>query len=171
MAKTSKAKTKAKKKRPSKKRVTVTQLKKKLWRIFSEYIRLRDSDKNGMCKCISCDYTGYWKGDNIQAGHFVQQKGHPNTIFDEKNVHAQCARCNGWVEYANYKYGKALEQMYGEEFPMEMIKKGSKPYSFNATWLQARIVEYEKKVEFFKKNKNLKHENRSSNRKARGNKT
>ncbi len=33
---------------------TITKLKKKLDKIFSEYIRKRDSDYKGYCKCISC---------------------------------------------------------------------------------------------------------------------
>jgi len=38
--------------------------------IFSKYIRLRDSDKNGYCKCVTCPKTGFWTKDGMQAGHF-----------------------------------------------------------------------------------------------------
>lgn len=59
-------------------------------RAFSKFIRLRDSDDNGLCRCISCGKLHMW--DDIDCGHFVNRR-HMGTRFDEKNCNAQCRSC------------------------------------------------------------------------------
>lgn len=65
----------------------------KLWKVFSEYIRLRDADGDGVCKCFTCNFTADWK--RFDAGHGIGRQ-HKATKFDERNVWAQCKRCNGF---------------------------------------------------------------------------
>jgi hypothetical protein len=48
-----------------KKTQTRSQLVKKYDAVFSQYIRLRDADKNGICSCITCGAKVHWK--NIQC--------------------------------------------------------------------------------------------------------
>ena len=64
---------------------------KKLDKVFSQYIRLRDSDTNGYCRCISCGKIHYWK--EIQNGHYMSRR-YLSTRFDEMNCNAQCVACN-----------------------------------------------------------------------------
>lgn len=85
-------------------------LKAKLDRIFSEYIRLRDADNNGMVRCISCRNIEHWK--NVDCGHFVN-RSHTSTRFNEKNCNAQCRRCNRFDEGNNIGYMKGLIKKYG----------------------------------------------------------
>lgn len=67
--------------------------KNKAWKVFAEYIRLRDANAQGYCYCISCGVARYWKGDGMQAGHLIPSRCN-NILFDEELVHAQCAMCN-----------------------------------------------------------------------------
>lgn len=66
-------------------------LKRKAWDVFSKWIRQRDADENGFCKCCTCPEIRHWKG--MDAGHF-KSRIYENTLFDEQNVHAQCKGCN-----------------------------------------------------------------------------
>jgi hypothetical protein len=36
---------------------------------FSEFIRLRDSDKNGVCKCITCGDFKHWQDCDVTASN------------------------------------------------------------------------------------------------------
>lgn len=59
---------------------------------FSKYIRLKYADKNGFCKCVTCNRDPlYWK--EMDAGHFVG-RNNKNTRYDEENVFPQCPDCN-----------------------------------------------------------------------------
>ncbi|MDR1221436.1 MAG: recombination protein NinG [Tannerella sp.] len=102
---------------------SATSLKAKLDRIFSEYIRLRDADSNGYCRCISCGSIHHWK--ECDAGHFVNRK-HMSTRYGEKNVNAQCRRCNRFDEGNQIGYTRGLIGKYGKEIIDELdIKKHS----------------------------------------------
>src|SRR4029079_7087783 len=87
-----------KKKKPP----SISTLKKKLWRIFSWFIRLRDSDDEGYCYCFTSGKRMFWK--EAQAGHFMSRR-YNNTFVNEKNVHAQSAYDNCHLSGNQYIYG------------------------------------------------------------------
>ena len=64
---------------------------KKLDKIFSEYIRKRDSDANGFGKCCTCNKKLHYK--DAHAGHFMSRR-HYATRWDPENVAMQCSYCN-----------------------------------------------------------------------------
>lgn len=64
------------------------------WRLTSIYVRLRDADRNGVCKCSTCSYTGFYYKSKIQAGHFVKKSNGNFTEYYEDNIYAQCQECN-----------------------------------------------------------------------------
>lgn len=82
---------KKKSNKPKKRQTSQAILVKKLDKVFSQYIRLRDSDTNGYCRCISCGKIHYWK--EIQNGHYMSRR-YLSTRFDEMNCNAQCVACN-----------------------------------------------------------------------------
>lgn len=65
----------------------------RLDRIFSLYIRLRDSkDFNyRLFRCISCGHIKPF--DKADCGHFYSRR-HLATRFDPDNAHAECSFCN-----------------------------------------------------------------------------
>jgi hypothetical protein len=83
----------------------------KLDRIFSEYIRLRDS-KNGLISCISCGKIVEWKQSD--CGHYINRK-HMSTRYDEINCNAQCRSCNRFSEGFIQGYRKGLIKKYNVE--------------------------------------------------------
>lgn len=66
-------------------------LKDKLDRVFSKYIRLRDAMDGGYTKCISCGQIKPF--ESFDCGHYFSRK-HMNTRFDEDNAHSECSFCN-----------------------------------------------------------------------------
>jgi hypothetical protein len=85
-------------------------LKAALDRAFSVYVRLRDADANGYCRCISCGAVRHWS--QMDAGHYVN-RAHMSTRYDERNVHAQCRRCNRFDEGNQIGYTRGLIKRYG----------------------------------------------------------
>lgn len=92
---------------------TISKLKKKLDKIFSEYIRLRDSDYKGNCKCISCGKDAPAFGGSTHAGHLFSRR-YLSIRFDEKNVNAQCAYCNTFLNGNQIKAARGVENKWGE---------------------------------------------------------
>ena len=94
---------------------------KKLWKVFSEFIRRRDADENGICTCITCGLKREWK--QMDAGHGIPRQ-HWGTRYDERNNHAQCKRCNGFEGGSQEAYAKAVDKKYGAgTWDMLLIKK------------------------------------------------
>ena len=79
----------------AKKKLTRSKIVKKLDTIFSQYIRLKDSN-NEVSTCFTCGKQDHWK--KLQCGHFQSRK-HYNTRWNENNCQVQCAGCNV------FKYG------------------------------------------------------------------
>lgn len=80
-------------------------------RWFSRFIRIRDSNEFGICRCVTCGNPKPWK--NIDCGHF-QKRRHASTRYDEKNCHAQCRKCNSFEGGKDFEYGVAIDRKYGD---------------------------------------------------------
>ena len=98
--------------KPKKRQVSKSTLVKKLDDVFSKFIRLRDSNKDGMCQCISCGRVHYWK--EIQNGHYMSRR-YMSTRFDEMNCNAQCVACNIFNQGNIQMYRKNLIKKIGEK--------------------------------------------------------
>ena len=83
-----------------------------LWKWFSQYVRLRDRIScTDNCACISCGAVGHWK--SFDAGHFVP-RDRWTTRYHEKNVNAQCQKCNRFSDGNQYQHGRGIDNKYGE---------------------------------------------------------
>ena len=112
------------------KKTKKARLKSKAWTLFSEYIRRRDADKEGIIQCVTCNKRSHWKGEGMQAGHFIAGRT-LSLLFDDRNCHSQCYGCNvgrngSYVEYFLY-----MEERYGREVIDELrfLKNQSRKYS------------------------------------------
>ena len=125
-----------------KRTVGVLALDRKLWNIFSRYIRLRDSD-HGLGKCITCGrYIPVKEGD---AGHFRNRR-HKSTRFMEENVAFQCPNCNRFDEGKAYEFGKALDVKYGEGMADKITKLSGVSSKLDRLWYESAIKEYKLKL-------------------------
>lgn len=64
---------------------------KKLDKVFSQYIRLRDVMPSGFFKCISCGKIKPFA--DADCGHY-HSRTHMATRFEEDNCHCECRFCN-----------------------------------------------------------------------------
>lgn len=119
---------------------------KNLDKIFSEYIRKRKADKNGISKCITCGKSDYWK--NLQCGHFISRKQY-STRWDENNCEVQCSGCNVFKYGEQYKFGVYLDAHYGEGTANNLLVKSRKITKFSNIDLITMIEDYKKKVAEF----------------------
>ena len=94
-------------------KLTQGQLKKKLWKVFSEYIRKRDKNI-----CFTCGK--YATGSGYHAGHFIPKSvGGLALYFHEDNVHGQCFSCNINLGGNQYEYGKRLGEKAEELYKLK----------------------------------------------------
>lgn len=107
-----------------------SQLLKEADRLFSLFIRNRDSDKNGNISCVCCgkiynvgDKDGY--GNKIvQNLHFIQRDVY-SLRFDEDNCAAGCCYCNKDMSdhprgTAYMQYLSVMLENFGEDVVKEM---------------------------------------------------
>lgn len=151
------AKAATKKKRVPKTRDQFTKtdwINKFLWPIFSRYIRTRDciattGDPN-FGKCITCGKTYPFK--RLQAGHFIP--GRTDAIlFDERQVHAQCYRCNMKLQGMWHKYYLfMLDKGYTHEDIQVMIAESEYAVEFSRQWFEDSAIYYEEAILDMKNN-------------------
>lgn len=136
-----------KKKRRSK--PSVSKLKKKCWKVFSEYIRRRDADENGIVQCITCPKKDHWK--NMQASHAIPGRGN-NILFDERGVYPACMACNIFKHGNLYSYIEFLERKHGKEEAWVIIEdlkfQSRLPRKFSIEELENMIEKYKSKIGF-----------------------
>jgi len=93
------------------------------WEWFSKYIRLRDCiETTGKIEygiCCTCNQTIVSKGNH--AGHFTDGR-RMSVLFDEKNCHLQCYRCNMHLNGNKVLYYKFMLNKYGQEIIDELLE-------------------------------------------------
>lgn len=105
------------KKKKKRKIPSTAKLKKKLWKLFTAWIKVRDNNI-----CYTCGVKCF--GWNCQGGHFI-----PKSIcgielyFHEDNVHVQCGRCNLSEQGNIYVYGKKLGDKKVRELQKIRVEK------------------------------------------------
>lgn len=115
------------------KKKTVGYYKKKLWTLFSLFIRQRDN-----YVCFTCGRKA--EGSGAHAGHFVPKSvGGLALYFHEENVHCQCYNCNINLGGNQYIYGEKL----GKE-------KADYLYSLKGKITKWTIEDYLQKIEYYK---------------------
>tara|TARA_S200002703_G_scaffold152857_1_gene153761 strand:- start:2009 stop:2395 length:387 start_codon:yes stop_codon:yes gene_type:complete len=120
---------------------TISKLKTKLDKIFSEYIRRRYANHDGTVSCFTCGIVKHWKEQ--QAGHFQSRRSH-STRWDEKNVQVQCPRCNLFNQGEQYKFGNYLDNTYGHGTAEELEQRAK-------TIVKLTRVDYEEAIELYKR--------------------
>ena len=106
--------------------------------VFSLYIRLKNSNENGFCKCISCQKIQHYK--EVDAGHFISRR-HMSTRYDVNNVFPQCRYCNRYVAGNQWLYSQALEKIE-KNLPEKLYLKSKQTVKYSNDDLEAMILYY-----------------------------
>lgn len=123
---------------------TLSSLKKKLWKLFSEYVRRSASDEGGTLRCYTCGKLLFWK--EAHAGHFVP--GRKNAVlFNEDVVRPQCPRCNIFEGGAYHRYTLNMVRDLGKDRVEELLALKHKVLKYTRSDLEGLIDVYKKKLE------------------------
>ena len=132
-----------------KKKKTITQHKKRIDLLFHEYIRRRDADnETGYCKCISCSKIIHYTESD--GGHFLSRKA-MSTRWDERNVNAQCRKCNRFENGNQYAYSLKL----GAELADELLQKSRETFKLMDFEYEEIYQEYKAKLKELKEIQNF----------------
>lgn len=93
------------------KKKTTAQLKKILDQVFSQFVRQKYADEDGMVDCWTCSKRLHWK--EMQNGHFVSRQ-HLATRYSEDNCRPQCVGCNVFGGGKVSVFAERLERELGE---------------------------------------------------------
>lgn len=137
------------KKRETGKWRSTSSLVKSLDRVFSEYIRLRDSKAYGFkyCKCISCGRILPY--EDFDCGHF-HSRTHMSTRFDEDNCHAECRRCNRFSADHLIDYQTNLIHKIGQKKFDALRVKAHSTYKYSPWELEILIKHYKEEIKKLK---------------------
>lgn len=105
---------------------------------FQKWIRMRDKDM----LCISCgtNETNLWDG-----GHYFKAELFSGLIFDERNCHKQCRKCNRFLNGNELQYRKGLIERYGIEYveQLESESDSKRVYKYTKEELIAKKLKYD----------------------------
>ena len=135
-----------------KKRLSISQLTKKLDTVFSVYIRLVNSNKHGKVKCFTCDRIDYYK--SMQNGHF-QSRRFMSTRFHENNCAPQCYACNVGLSGMQYEFGRQLDLKYGNGTADKMVSLSKAVKKFTTDEMLELIEHYKIQVDQLKHEKSI----------------
>ena len=124
----------------------------KLDKVFSLYIRLRDTMPTGCFKCISCGQIKPY--EQADCGHYFSRR-HMATRFDEYNCNAECRSCNRFSADHLHGYRGNLIRKIGQR-NFDLLEFRSKQFKkFTDFELQERIKYYTNQVSMLKIQKNM----------------
>lgn len=108
----------------------------------SKYVRIRESDKDGITKCFTCFRTGHWK--TFDCGHFIP-RGNMFLRWDLRNLKQQCEKCNRYDEGNLDIFAENLE----EETPgiVDILTEESKmPHKWSRDELKEMLISIRSKL-------------------------
>ena len=116
---------------------------KELDKIFSIFIRLRDSNERWIVVCPLC-----WAKiprQKAQNMHFIS-RGVMKYRYNEKNCHAGCMRCNVILHWNYIAYTRRMQKIYWISF-VDRIISDKQPYKIPTPMLVDMIHYYQWKVD------------------------
>lgn len=122
----------------------------RLDRVFSEYIRLRDSKAFGYraFKCISCgQIKPYSQAD---CGHYYS-RAKMSTRYDEDNCHAECRHCNRFAADHIIGYRENLRKKIGDQRLELLARKANEVKKWSMWELEVLTDHYNKQITQLKK--------------------
>jgi hypothetical protein len=136
----------------TKKKESVTILKKKLDTYFSLYIRLRDADENLMVTCFTSGKV--MKYTEAHAGHYVSRK-HLSTRWNETNVQVQSVAENMFNQGNAPMFAIKLDDKFGQGTARNMVELSLIPFKQGIDWYREQVAYYKEQTEILKVKLNI----------------
>jgi 5-methylcytosine-specific restriction endonuclease McrA len=122
----------------------------KLDDLFSEYVRLRDADENGIVTCITCGDKHHWT--EVDCGHLVP-RGNMATRWKLENANGQCRLCNSTHDGKYDDHAAAVDRIHGDGTAQGLEQLGHWERHFAEHELQGMIEELRKEIKALKAEK------------------
>ena len=129
-----------------------TNIKDKLDRVFSQYIRLRDMLPGNVFQCISCGRIKPMS--QADCGHYINRQ-HMSTRFSEVNCNAQCRSCNRFDEGNMSGYRAGLVRKHGETKVLLLESQKHEVRKYSDFEYEALISHYKSEIKKLLKAKNV----------------
>lgn len=125
-----------------KKTTKYTTLRDSVQTLANRYARERDCFGNDGAGCISC---GKWFSfEDLDGGHYIPTTT-SSTRFDERNINAQCHRCNRFLHGNLRGYFRGLEAKLGRN-GLDDLEAGAGPKKWTRQELEDLKVYYKQKL-------------------------
>ena len=135
------------KSKPKKKRLTpINKLHDKAATLLQKLVRMRAADDNGIATCFTCGVKKHWK--EMDGGHYIGRGTHI-TKLDERNLRAQCKRCNAWEMKKTtgvLAYREALIKDIGLQEVEALEGLRWKPFKWNRLELDELVEKYQQEI-------------------------
>ena len=131
-----------------KKPPTLPALKKKAWKLYSQWIRQSRSSWPGFLECYTCGKTFHWKG--LQAGHFLAKNLGSNLYFHPDNIRVQCIWCNKHLHGNQAEFMKRLLKEIGRTRVTKLFELKKETHQFTRKELLGIIETTKVKLEKLK---------------------
>jgi hypothetical protein len=120
---------------------SLSKLKKKLWDVFSLYIRTRDN-----FTCFTCGKSKQSHPELVfQAGHLFSRIK-TAIIYDEYNVNCQCYSCNTRHSSDPDIYRELFRQVYGQAKYDELYNKRNAVCKRSKNDIEMLTIHYQQKL-------------------------
>lgn len=128
----------------AKKKPSLSSLKKKAWKLFSEFVRRKHADKEGIATCYTSGVRAHWK--ELQCGHAIGGR-HNAVLFDEEICRPQTVAENIYKR-GNYPiFTTRLIKEKGMDWWEEKLAGSRKTVKWNRSDLEDLISYYKAKLE------------------------
>lgn len=125
---------------------------KKLDKIFSFYIRLRDVDSSGYGQCCTSGQRLHYKDGH--CGHFMSRR-HLSTRWDEKNCALQSVADNIFNQGNQYQFARFIDKKYGPGTADKLLVKSRQTSKISQFEIDTFTEFYKQQVEILRKQKGL----------------
>lgn len=125
------------------KKPSLRSLKKKVWKVFSQWIRLKDADEGGTVQCYTCGCLMHWKESH--AGHAIPGR-HNAVLFDEDIVKTQCPKDNLFGGGMYHVFATKLIKEHGMEWWEAKLAGAKQVVKWTAADLEEKLQFYNRKV-------------------------
>lgn len=123
-------------------------MKEKLDKVFSLYIRQRDSNLEGFGNCCTCGKRIHYKEGH--CGHFMSRRS-LSTRWDEKNCALQCVSCNIYNQGRQYEFSKYIDNKYGKGTAEKLSAKAAQTTKMLKADYEEQIKNFKEKLKSIKK--------------------
>lgn len=121
----------------------LSKLRAALDKVYSEYIRRKDADINGMIQCYT---SGKWfHFSKLHCGHFISRR-HLSTRWCEKNTKPQSIAENLFNQGNGPVFAQKLIEEYGPGILEELEIKKNNPCKMGRFEYEILIKEYKQKL-------------------------